>query len=73
MPVRALTEERWVYRERLRRRLRGSNPKSVLQIGLFALVGAALSLAVDRPLTELAVAIVLPLGPGMRGPRRLPA
>lgn len=73
MPLRALTEERWVYRERPRHRLRGFDQESLLQIGLFALIGAVLGLSVGWPLVGLAVAIALRIRLGVRGSRRLPA
>lgn len=72
VPFAAMAQERWIYRERPRRRLRGLDRDSAIQVLFFLLGGLILGSAAGHPGELAAVGIVARLLPALRSHRRLP-
>lgn len=72
VPFAAMEQERWIYRERPRRRLRGLDRDSAIQILFFLLGGLILGSATGYPVALTAIGIMARLLPASRSRRRLP-
>lgn len=73
IPLRALPEKRWIYRERPQRRLRSFDRESLVQIGIFTGAGTLIGTATNFPLVCGVIALLARIAPLIRGSHRLPS